>query len=150
MLCRCLWCVLQLMPSCCPRIMVPPGPYSSRWPVLPPGAIMLSRSKLFLMVISGSIVILNLGSVTMFIAHVTKRHPWESCVEKYVEVWKPCWDAPQWPWIAVLMTGGTRVLVLSFKGELAPSLGKFGPSLPYGCGRPGPTPYLREGPRNLD
>lgn len=66
----------QDLSSCwCLRVMLLVGTYRSGWPLLPSRAIVMSKPKLWLRARSGSVVLLQLGSVVMLMSHVaTKGH----------------------------------------------------------------------------
>lgn len=60
-----------LRPHWCLSTMLSLGPYTSNWPVMPPRAIVMSEPELWMKVIPGSVVLLQLESMLMSKASVT-------------------------------------------------------------------------------
>lgn len=80
LLCWCLWplqidaCCLR--PCWCPRVLLPQGPYTYEWLSLSAQAMVTSGPQLQPRAMSGSVALLQPGSVMISVAHVTT----EGCV----------------------------------------------------------------------
>lgn len=67
--CRCLASVLLLGTMCIPRVILPWMPCQSDWPLLPPGVMVQSGTRMLPETMSGSIVIPQLRPVLLSVAH---------------------------------------------------------------------------------